>query len=342
MAEKRLPSPDLLGQPEGPGGRPALVAPSGRPPEGGQAAAQRRMRAPPVVLEHGERHGRIPGRADLRASVRLARQAGQPVAQRAVEPLDMPRVRARQRLAPDDAYLHPHQPPPLALLDRLDQADAGRGPQRWPPAPPRPLRVAVHQRDGLGVDRPPVAHPRHARPIRCPLPRRGHDRRRGGLLAGAAAPGHDEPGGAVLAQAAPAWPHPGRRGGASARARALLLTKDQNASTSTAVRCRSCTSAAVSASAWAAAARSQRPSVSYLWPVIASAALRRPRRITPSRLRATSAAGVRSRYSGGPSVGPKPCPQPWQRQRGRPARVRPFLTTWAAAQRGQGGLSGDG
>jgi len=42
--------------------------------------------------------------------------------------------------------------------------------------------------------------------------------------------------------------------------------------------------------------------VSYLWPVISSAALKLPRRITTSRVRATSAGVTRKRYIAVPRV----------------------------------------
>ena len=72
----------------------------------------------------------------------------------------------------------------------------------------------------------------------------------------------------------------------------LLWTKDQNSSISSSESLRSCTNTSVSASACSAARESQRPMVSYLWPVISSAALRLPRRITISSERPTSSGEV--------------------------------------------------
>jgi hypothetical protein len=64
--------------------------------------------------------------------------------------------------------------------------------------------------------------------------------------------------------------------------------------------------------------------VSYLWPVISSAALRLPRRITTRRVRATSAGVTRKRYIAVPRVGPNERPQFRQTQRGRPPLL-PFF-----------------
>jgi hypothetical protein len=55
--------------------------------------------------------------------------------------------------------------------------------------------------------------------------------------------------------------------------------------------------------------------VSYLCPVISSAALRLPRRITINSARATSCGSVRSRYKGVPYVSVKLFPHSGQLQR---------------------------
>jgi len=61
----------------------------------------------------------------------------------------------------------------------------------------------------------------------------------------------------------------------------------------------------VKAAAWAAARLSHTLMVSYLCPVISSAARKLPRRITMSKAWATSATGVFSPYIGVPWVSPK-------------------------------------
>jgi hypothetical protein len=178
----------------------------------------------------------------------------------------------------------------------------------------------VTRRAAAGASAPCGARSRRLSPYR---------RRRRSSVSSARA---DPPPGAGRPGAAPrAWPTRRRSG----------PTGSIPASTSTALRCRSWTSASVSASAWAAA-RGERPSVSYLWPVTSSAVLRQPRRRTTSRLRATSVAGVCRRNRGVPHVRPRGWSQPWHAQRGWPERVRPLPVTCPAPHHGQGGWSGDG
>ena len=85
----------------------------------------------------------------------------------------------------------------------------------------------------------------------------------------------------------------------------FFCTNDQNSSISTWLRCRSLANTCVNASAWAAARLSHSLIVSYLCPVISSAARKLPRRITINSACATSAAGVFSLYIGVPCVSPK-------------------------------------
>jgi hypothetical protein len=106
------------------------------------------------------------------------------------------------------------------------------------------------------------------------------------------------------------------------------------------LRCRSWTRTSVRASACRAAARRRRM-VPTGWPVIASAALRLPRRITTNRVRATSAGVTRQRSIAVPRVGPNERPPFRQTQRGRPPLL-PFWITWVAPRRGQGGFWGWG
>ena len=87
--------------------------------------------------------------------------------------------------------------------------------------------------------------------------------------------GGDEAAGAILDEASPAFTGISFVGGS-----VFLRTKDQNSSISTVERWRSCVKIFVKASACSPARRSHWPIVSYLWPVISSAARRLPRRIT--------------------------------------------------------------
>src|SRR5712691_2720692 len=197
----------------------------------------------------------------------------------------------------------------IAMFDRVRQLEGRGHHEGWTTAP-------------AGAHRPPillgkhggVAAPAIAAPAQRPLPRPGCRQADGSshpLLTDAPGRmGDDEAAGAVHDQTPPALPiwaglvpfvwrsaqsllvaggAFGRHGGV------LLRTKDQNSSISTVESCRSRTSTLLRASAWRAARRSHWPIVSYLWPVISSAARRLPRRITISNACAISATGVRSR-----------------------------------------------
>src|SRR6266536_3276563 len=78
----------------------------------------------------------------------------------------------------------------------------------------------------------------------------------------------------------------------------FFCTNDQNSSISTWLRCRSLASTSVMADAWLATRLSHTLIVSYLCPVISSAARKLPRRITINSAWATSAAGVFNPYIG--------------------------------------------
>jgi hypothetical protein len=341
MGEELLPGPDVVGQADGYRWRAGLIAAHARrarlsPPwRGPNAPAASGARTAPASRPHPRRRWSWPGRAFC-ASGRPAGRGARRSAARHGPCTDRPPA----LLAPP--HRDAQQPVAPAVFGDLVQAHPRRRSQWQPAPPPGAHRDAIDAPEPLPIGVAPVAHRRHA----CTGggPRAGPGDHGWGRydLARPKAPGDDESGGLVLRQAAPAWPHPGRRGVVWSKYCELLWTKDQNASTSTALRRSSSTKAAVWASAWAAAARSQRPSVSYLWPVSSSAALRLPRRLTTSRLRATSAAGVRSRYSGVPRVGPKVFPQPRHCQRCWPLGVRASLATWPPPQSGHGGVSGKG
>src|SRR5947209_5690754 len=177
--------------------------------------------------------------------------------------------------------------------------------------PRRPVLTAkaVGSRDRLGVGSPAVAAPTHRLPLRTSM---GLRDRLGcqGLLASSAGVSDGEATLAVLDHQAPTLA-PSRRI-LRCEVALLLRTNDQNSSTSSVEGSRSWTNTSVSASACSAASLSQRPIVSYLWPVISSAALRLPRRITTRSARPTSSGGVRSRYIGVLWVSPNQAPQALQ------------------------------
>src|SRR5258708_5698899 len=84
----------------------------------------------------------------------------------------------------------------------------------------------------------------------------------------------------------------------------FFCTNDQNSSISTWLRCRSLANTCVSASAWAAARLSHTLIVSYLCPVISSAARKLPRRITINSASAPTAPAVFTPYTALPCVSP--------------------------------------
>jgi len=141
-----------------------------------------------------------------------------------------------------------------------------------------PVRITIDATDSLGICPLPIAYPRHSLLSVGAL-------RNNFILCGPKAPGDDKSAGTVLTYASPALAFG-----------SLFLTNDQKASTSTWLRLRSWTRAWVIASACLAAILSHLEIVSYLWPVISSAALRLPRRMSTRSERAISEGGVRRRY----------------------------------------------
>src|SRR5579884_292627 len=338
--QELLDAPDMLRQAEDHGGGARPVAPPVL--RIGQRHSQGGVRAQPVVREEDQRHRRFPGGQLLGEGVRLAGQAVEPIAQHAVEAFLIDHTGTGTAGAPHGARCHAHHAAAATLLDRLGQAQPGRAQQAGPAAAAGALGIPIDAGEQAAVDAAAIADPGHAPPPGRALAGQPHHGRGGRLLSGPAGPGNHEATGAVHAHTAPACAHPRRTGrGPLLNWPTLLCTKDQKASTSTSVSWRSCTKACVSAAAWSPARRSQVPIVSYLWPVISSAAVKLPRRITTSRLRATSAAGVCNRYRGVPTVAPNVRSQPRQRHRCWP-RLWPSLTTCCSWQCGQRGLPADG
>jgi hypothetical protein len=183
----------------------------------------------------------------------------------------------------------------MTTLDRLRQPHPGREHQGRTPPLSRRLRVPIDLTNRPSIDRPSITDPDHAPPARCALAGLRHHLRRDLILRSPTSPQNESPGpGSNIPNAGP--PRPPRR--LDLQPPDTFLTNDQKASTSTSLICRSWTRA----SACWAAIRSHRPMVSYLWPVISSAALKLPRRITTSRVRATSAGVTRKRYIAVPRV----------------------------------------
>jgi len=250
----------------------------------------------------------IPALNFLRQGRRLTRQGIPPVPQHPVQSPLMPRIRASHQLSQDRTDLYPLHPAQTTSLHRLAPPPhpGRRHPGRMPP-PPRPSPVPVDTANRLAT----------AAGLAYPLRRRF-------LLRGRNGPD--------IPNAGP--PRPAGR--APLQLLDTFLTKDHKAATSTRLRCNSWTRTCVRASACRATARSPRRMVSSLWPVISSAALRLPRRITTRQVRAISLGSVRKRCIGVPQVGPKERWQTQHPQRGRPPLV-PWRSTRGAWQWGQGG-----
>ncbi len=85
----------MVGEAESHGGGAAQRA---APPVGdGERLAERRVRAEPVAFEGGQTDGGIPRRPVFGEGMRLAGEAGEPVAQHAIEAFDVDGVRLGDR-----------------------------------------------------------------------------------------------------------------------------------------------------------------------------------------------------------------------------------------------------
>jgi hypothetical protein len=332
--QELLPGPDMIGQPNGHRRRPRPIPPPLR--QTLPRFPQGPMGPQPVRLKPTEDHPRLPGLYHPGKGMGLTRPRIQPIAPHAIPSFLMHRIGAIHRLSHNQTHFHAHHPALMTTLDRLRQPHPGRGRQGRTPPLSRGRRVPIDLTNRPSVDRPSIADPDHAPPARCALAGLRHHLRRDLILRRPKAPRHPKTSRPVRTPTSPTRAHPARRGGRISSLRRLFWTNDQKASTSTSLRCRSWTRTSVRASACRAAARRHRRIVSTLWPVIASAALRLPRRITTNRVRATSVGVARQRSITVPRVGPNERPQFRQTQRGRPPLL-PFFTTWVAPQRGQGG-----
>src|SRR5215213_8060898 len=270
-----------------------------------------RMGAEPVVLEDGEVEQGVPGLGRLGEGVGLPGEAVQAVAQHAVEPLDPGGAGWGDERADRRLDLDRKQPTlPVAVLDALGQRQVIRHLLARAPHPPLPHRPPIRPGQDRAVVAPAVTAPGERSPAGAGLGLRDGGAREALVVIMAAGVRDDHPTRPILDQAAPAITDI-RRVSRDALL-VLLLTNDQNSSISTVDRRRSRTSASSIAVACRAASFSQRPIVSYLWPVTSSAARRLPRRITSSSARPISAGGVFSRYSGVPCVSPNHSLQPRQ------------------------------
>src|SRR5260370_3840313 len=192
----------------------------------------------------------------------------------------------------------------IAMLDRLCQADVCGDHQRRTSGLARAARLTISTCEDRRIAPPAIAAPVQGTAL-CTRDGEGH-RSLNELVAEApGGAGGNKAAGAILHEASPAF-----AGIRFVGSTVFFRTNDQNSSISTSARVGSCVRMAVKASACSLARRSHAPIVSYLCPVISSAARKLPRRITINSAWATSAAGVCRRYIGVPQLSPKKRPHP--------------------------------
>lgn len=194
----------------------------------------------------------------------------------------------------------------IPVLDGLRQAHLWWYYQRRTAQLPRTNRLTIRSSQDCCIAAPPIATPGQRTALRA-CDGEGHRSFDEVITDTSSGTGGDETAGAVLHKASPAC-----AGIGFVRFPVFFRTNDQNSSISTVERCRSCVKTAVKASSCSLARRSHSPIVSYLCPVISSAARKLPRRITINSAWATSAAGVCRRYIGVPAVSPKKRSHPRQ------------------------------
>jgi hypothetical protein len=173
----------------------------------------------------------------------------------------------------------------IAMLDGLRQGERLWHSEPGTPQFARAHRLAIGAQQDVPIAVSPIAEPGE-RALVGPLDGGGHCLLKELLAQRAGGTGDDEATRPVLDQATPALSFV--RLGSCAL---FFCTNDQNSSISTWLRCRSPASTCLRVSAWDAARLSYTLIVSYLCPVISSAARKLPRRITINRAWATSCVG---------------------------------------------------
>jgi hypothetical protein len=265
------------------------------------------MGTDPIVLKELQVDEGIPGSVTFGKRMGLAGQGIEPITKGAVDTLDVDGGRCGDDLAQGGTDLDGEQLAMfIAMLDGLRQTHVWGHDQRGASTLARADRLTIGSADDRCIAPPAVAAPCQRTALRA-CDSQGH-RSLDQIVADASTRASgDEAAEAVLHEASPAFASIGFVGST-----VFFRTKDQNSSISTVESWRSCVRIAVKASACSLARRSHWPIVSYLWPVISSAARKLPRRITINSAWATSATGVCRRYIGVPSVAPKKRPHPRQ------------------------------
>ncbi len=339
IGQEFFPAPNMVCQADRHGRRASAIAPPIR--QFFCTLTQGSMGPNPVVLEQANDHQRIPRGLLFCKGMGFSRQAVEPIAQHPIQSFFVHTIRTPLRfLSQHGMHLNTNDPSIHSFFDRLGKADIlARHQGRTPPSAGR-SGIPIHPANSLEIARSSVTEPSHASLVTGALACQAHHIRCHLVFRRSKGPSHHESTGPFLAQTSPPWAHFACLACPCCNICTLFFTKDQKASTSTWLNCSSWTNTSVMASACLDAKRSQRPMLSYLWPVISSAALKLPRRMTISRDRATSATGVRKRYIGVPKVAPKDRPHPRHNQRCRPS-LRPLRTVCLPPQWGQGGLADD-
>src|SRR2546421_9538253 len=290
----------MISQPESHSRRAVVIAT--------HAIVQREPQGPmgptKVVIEKLQAHQRIPGVIAFGESVRLAGEGVEPITQSAIESFDMHGTRWLHPRPQRGADLHRQQSSMLiTMFDRLRQSERLWNHQPGTPPFTRQDRPAIGSLQDAAIAVPAITEPMQFTLV-SPLNGGGHSLLDELLAQRASGTGDHEATLPILHQAAPALSLVGL-GCYSV----FFCTNDQNSSISTWLRCRSLASTCVMAAAWLAARLSQALIVSYVCPVMSSAARKLPRRITINSAWATSAAGVFNPYMGVPCVSPK---EVWQ------------------------------
>jgi len=270
------------------------------------------MRPYPIMFKELQEDQGIPGRIAFGKGMGFASEGIEPIAQGAIDALNMHGAWLLDDVAQHGADLHRKELAMfIAMFDALRQTHVRGNNQRWASAFAGAHRLPIRLGENVWIASPAIAAPGQG-PRVSACDRLAHGSLDQIVADAPGRAGSDETAGAILHQASPAFSCVGWLICA-----VFLRTNDQNSSISTVERCKSSARTAFNAAACSLALRSQMPMVSYLCPVISSAARRLPRRMTTSSACATSEALVCNRYIGVPIVSPKKRPQPrhWYRRR---------------------------
>lgn len=265
--------------------------------------AQGVMRTYPIVLKQLHEDQGIPGGVPFGKRMSFASQGIESITQGTIDALNMDGTRFGDHLAQGSADRDGEEFAMLiAMFDGLRQAHVCWHHQRRASTATGTDGLTIGSSQARCIATPAIATPRQGTTLRASN-REGHCSLDEIVADASGGAGGDKATGAILHEASPAF-----TGISFVGLPVFFRTNDQNSSISTVERCRSCVRTAVKASACSLARRNHSPIVSYVWPVISSAARKLPRRITINSAWAPSAAEVCKRYIGVPAVSPKKRP----------------------------------